>query len=86
MLKQNLGITKRLMWKERNIHEFRAGSFKNPKETDPESGVQEIRESFDTIIPSLELKEQYLKREILKIVDTYSMKIMTGFILNLCLV
>ena len=54
MLKENLGITKDID-SERTQHsyEFRAGSFKNPKETDPESGVPRDKRAFDTIIPSL---------------------------------
>ena len=60
MLKENLGITKDID-SERTQHsyEFRAGSFKNPKETDPESGVPRDKRAFDTIIPSLESKRQY---------------------------
>ena len=55
MLKENLSITKDID-SERTQHsyEFRAGSFKNPKETDPESGVPRDKRAFDTIIPSLD--------------------------------
>ena len=36
MLKQNLGITKKIdVERTQHTYEFRAGSFKNPKETDP---------------------------------------------------
>ena len=54
MLKQNLGITKKIdVERTQHTYEFRAGSFKNPKETDPESGVPRDKRAFDTIIPSL---------------------------------
>lgn len=54
MLKENLGITKDIdSERTQHTYEFRAGSFKNPKETDPESGVPRDKRAFDTIIPSL---------------------------------
>tara|TARA_Y100000004_G_scaffold4113_1_gene4931 strand:- start:84 stop:1373 length:1290 start_codon:yes stop_codon:yes gene_type:complete len=57
MLRENLGITKNID-SERTQHsyEFRAGSFKNPKETDPEAGVPRDKRAFDTIIPTLAKK------------------------------
>ena len=58
---------------------------KNPKETDPESGVPRDKRAFDTIIPSLDPKEQYQKKEIRKTVVTYSMKTMMDIIFVLCL-
>lgn len=54
MLRENLGITKDIdSERTQHTYEFRAGSFKNPKETDPESGVPRDKRAFDTIIPSL---------------------------------
>ena len=54
MLKENLSITKEIdIERTQHTYEFRAGSFKNPKETDRESGVPRDKRAFDTIIPSL---------------------------------
>ena len=54
MLKNNLSITKDIdIERTQHTYEFRAGSFKNPKQTDPSSGVPRDKRAFDTIIPFL---------------------------------
>ena len=67
------------------IIEFRTGSFKNPKETDPESEVLEIKEHL-ILLYHLWIKEQYQKKGDTEELWLLILKTMMDIIFVLCLV